>query len=222
MPSPVQQILFDADGVLQTWAPGSVAKVRDLPATSAPDLAASPYVTAHELRDAFLQAVFAAEKPCAIGAADFAQQIDLLRQQWKVRLPLDQVLKIWEAIVPIGPMFALIDRLRSLGIRCHLATNQQAYRARYMRHTLGYDRRFDSSFYSCDMSVAKPDPAYFQHIVQTLGVSPSELLFVDDRQDNVAAARSVGLQAVVFDAREVAAPEVVFMELVGHLIPDAG
>jgi len=214
----VQQILFDADGVVQVWAPGSVARVRNLPSVLPADVEASPYADATQLQDAFLQAVFAAEKPCAIGVADFAEQLELLRQQWKVQLPLAQVLEIWQAIEPIQPMFALIERFTKAGVPCHLATNQQSYRADYMRVALSYDDHFQRSFYSCDMGVAKPEPDYFRAIVQALGVAPATLLFVDDRADNVAAAASVGLQALVFDARLTQQPDSAFTEAVSHLL----
>ena len=64
-----------------------------------------------------------------------------------------------------------------------------------MRSALPYEDVLDGSFYSYELGAAKPDPAYFTHIVERLGVPPEQLLFVDDRADNVAAARSVGLAA---------------------------
>ena len=71
-----------------------------------------------------------------------------------------------------------------------------------MSEQLGYASAFDRTFYSCDVGYAKPDPAYFEQIVRDLGVAPGDLLFIDDLDDNVAAARSVGLHAEVFRAEE--------------------
>ena len=34
-----------------------------------------------------------------------------------------------------------------------------------MRESLGYDEVFDDLFYSCELGVAKPDPAYFTEAV---------------------------------------------------------
>ncbi|MGN6780659.1 MAG: HAD-IA family hydrolase, partial [Marmoricola sp.] len=42
---------------------------------------------------------------------------------------------------------------------------------------------------------AKPDPAYFAHIAEDLGLSLDELLFVDDSPSHVVAARQLGLHA---------------------------
>jgi putative hydrolase of the HAD superfamily len=77
----------------------------------------------------------------------------------------------------------------------HLGTNQQAGRAAYMRDELGYDDLFDESFYSCELGAAKPDPAFFCRVLDRLGAAAPEVLFVDDNEANVVAARECGLAA---------------------------
>lgn len=42
----------------------------------------------------------------------------------------------------------------------------------------------------------KPDPAYFARALARLDVASSDVLFIDDRQDNVDAARTAGVVAV--------------------------
>jgi len=65
----------------------------------------------------------------------------------------------------------------------------------YMKTELGYDEVFDSSFYSSDVGWAKPSAEFFRHVVEALGVSPDEVLFVDDSQANVDGARVAGLRS---------------------------
>ena len=50
--------------------------------------------------------------------------------------------------------------------------------------------------------VAKPDPAIFEIAVRRAGIPAEELVFVDDRPDNVAAAIESGLDGVVFTDAE--------------------
>lgn len=69
-----------------------------------------------------------------------------------------------------------------------------------MAATLGYERVFERCFYSHRLGVAKPDPRYFATIAEELRLAPAELLFVDDRAQNVAGAREAGLHAAVFTA----------------------
>ena len=70
----------------------------------------------------------------------------------------------WFAAEPA--VVALIGELRAAGIGCHLATNQQAYRRAIMQDERGYGEWFDQTFYSCDLGLAKPDPAYFRAILR--------------------------------------------------------
>ena len=69
-----------------------------------------------------------------------------------------------------------------------------------MSETLGYSKCFDREFYSCDIGFVKPDERYFQSIITKLGVSPSSILFIDDQESSVMAARVTGLNAAVFTA----------------------
>jgi putative hydrolase of the HAD superfamily len=67
-----------------------------------------------------------------------------------------------------------------------------------MHEDLGYGQLLDGAFYSYELGVAKPDPAYFTTILDRLDVPGGQVLFVDDRLDNVESARSIGLRAEVW------------------------
>jgi len=71
-----------------------------------------------------------------------------------------------------------------------------------MQETFGYEELFDRTFYSYELGLAKPDPAYFGAVVDALGVRPEEAVFVDDMRANVLGAREAGLRAVLFPATE--------------------
>jgi HAD superfamily hydrolase (TIGR01509 family) len=55
--------------------------------------------------------------------------------------------------------------------------------------------RFDHRFLSFALGMVKPDRQIFDHVVQTLGVEPGRVLFLDDNLVNVEGARTVGLRA---------------------------
>jgi putative hydrolase of the HAD superfamily len=57
---------------------------------------------------------------------------------------------------------------------------------------------FRHRFFSADLRLAKPDPMIFQQLCQQLQAEPGELLFIDDRQENVDAAAKMGINAVLF------------------------
>ncbi|MCW2918096.1 MAG: HAD-superfamily hydrolase, subfamily variant 3 [Actinomycetia bacterium] len=59
-------------------------------------------------------------------------------------------------------------------------------------------RHFASLTYSCRIGVAKPDPRAFEICAERLGVRPADVVFFDDNEHNVAAARKVGMTAELF------------------------
>lgn len=59
-------------------------------------------------------------------------------------------------------------------------------------------RHFAALTYSCRIGVAKPDPRAYEICAAELGVDPRDVLFFDDQERNVAAAREVGMTAEVF------------------------
>jgi putative hydrolase of the HAD superfamily len=59
-------------------------------------------------------------------------------------------------------------------------------------------------FFSAHLGASKPSPEIFRRVAAELGTAPAEILFVDDRADNVAAAKAVGLRTLLFtDAAEL-------------------
>ena len=51
------------------------------------------------------------------------------------------------------------------------------------------------------MGIRKPDPCIFQLALEQLGdISPGQVIFLDDYQANVDAARDLGLQAILVGA----------------------
>jgi len=63
--------------------------------------------------------------------------------------------------------------------------------------------RIDRVIASCHLGARKPDPAFYTRLLDTVGRPASQVLFVDDREDNVEAARAVGLRAHRFEDAEV-------------------
>jgi putative hydrolase of the HAD superfamily len=177
----IRHVLLDADGVLQHLPGGWLEALR-------------PYVGDRVER--FVRETNLDEEPCLRGESDFLPLLAGHLERYGVTRPAAEVYAaIWHHIHVEPSSLELVRDLREVGIGVHLATNQEARRASYMRTTLGYDDLFDESFYSCELGVAKPDAAFFTTAVDRLASSPPEVLFVDDHEPNVVAAREVGLAA---------------------------
>jgi FMN phosphatase YigB (HAD superfamily) len=60
---------------------------------------------------------------------------------------------------------------------------------------------FDGEFLSFEVGMTKPDLEFHKHVLDSIGLSdPSSAIFVDDKIANVNAARTFGIQGIVFDS----------------------
>jgi putative hydrolase of the HAD superfamily len=59
-------------------------------------------------------------------------------------------------------------------------------------------RSFDHHTFSHRLGLAKPDLAIYRHAVEGLGEDASHILFVDDREENILAAREAGMVAIQY------------------------
>jgi putative hydrolase of the HAD superfamily len=60
----------------------------------------------------------------------------------------------------------------------------------------GFEQLVDTIIYSHEVGLAKPDPAVFRLTEERLGVEPHEIVFLDDHDGHVEAARQLGWHAV--------------------------
>ena len=69
----------------------------------------------------------------------------------------------------------------------------------------------DLIVYSHEVGIGKPDPKIFEIAWTRLGIQPAEMLFVDDVEGHINAARALGIKGVLFKdtARAIAEIEAV-------------
>ena len=65
-------------------------------------------------------------------------------------------------------------------------------------HYLGLADAFDTMVISAEERLLKPDPAIYRLVLRRLAVQPHQAVFVDDREENIAAAQALGMHAVLF------------------------
>jgi glucose-1-phosphatase len=138
------------------------------------------------------------------------------REHWDiVRQNLDipsEVLSPLESHFWGGDMIdeELIDYIRSLRPRYKtgLLSNAWDDLRRYLQEEWKIADAFDEIVISAEVGVAKPDPRIYQIILEHLGVTPPEAIFVDDYPDNVEGAIRVGMHAIRFENPEQAKQEI--------------
>ncbi len=203
----IKAVLFDADGVIQRQTLTLHAVLTDV--LGAP---------AHSV-DEMYRDIWEAEGPALTGRVDFSEALSAALDKWGMAGRLQDFIEPSTSIRVDRAIIGIVRRLRGAGILCCLASNQMTYRARYMSEKLGYADIFDMEFYSCRIGYKKPDPAYYTAILEELGLPPGEVLFIDDVEANVDAARRLGIAASVFQPGPGVEPHELMRRILAEHIP---
>lgn len=96
-----------------------------------------------------------------------------------------------------GPMIGTIDLLRALRAKYRLAclSNNNPVHWSRLCEEFGIDREFDATYLSHEIGIMKPDRRVYEHVLSAEGMTPRDIVFLDDNAENVAAARAVGMAA---------------------------
>lgn len=101
-------------------------------------------------------------------------------------------------LVPQAATVALIERLHAAGRPLYFLSNMPKPYAEHLEANLGFLRCFRGGLFSAALRMVKPEAAIFRHAEASFGHEPGDLLFIDDHEANVEAARSLGWQALHF------------------------
>jgi putative hydrolase of the HAD superfamily len=100
------------------------------------------------------------------------------------------------------------ESVRAAGTRTAILSNMPLPLREYLDCCCPWMPAVDHSTYSCDVRMTKPDPRIYRHCLEGLGVEAGEAVFLDDREENVEAAREVGIHAILFTSYHQAVGEV--------------
>lgn len=92
----------------------------------------------------------------------------------------------------------LIERVRTRYRVAFLSNSNEIHAELIPRQFASIFRKDDRFIFSHRFRVAKPDPEIFRRTVEVLGTLAQNIVFIDDLQENVTAARSVGMQTFHF------------------------
>jgi HAD superfamily hydrolase (TIGR01509 family) len=104
---------------------------------------------------------------------------------------------LWGAWQVDEAVLALVDRLRQTH-RLAILSNATDALEGMLAGRYGVADRFEVILSSARLGLAKPDPAVFGRALAALGLEAGEVVFVDDRAENIAAAAALGLHVAWF------------------------
>ena len=119
-----------------------------------------------------------------------------------MRIPYEQFLEVWNDIFVVDEaMSRLVGRLLE-EYPCYLISNTNRPHFEYLRRLCPVLERLNGWILSYEVGHLKPNPAIYHRALEIACLKPSEMFYVDDRDDLIQAARSMGFQTHRFGGYE--------------------
>jgi len=96
-----------------------------------------------------------------------------------------------------SPVVETLNRLKPT-YRMVMLSNTDVMRLGFIKERFPEALLFDEYVLSYEVGFTKPHPLIYQIAVDKAEVSPNECLFIDDRAENIEAARQLGIQTIHF------------------------
>ena len=104
-----------------------------------------------------------------------------------------------DIFVPIDAMVRLHAQLRAQGIPTHIFSNTNQIAIDFVRRQFPFFREFDQYVLSYEHGAMKPNPKLYEVVEEAAGLNGSELIYIDDRPENVEAGAARGWNAILHE-----------------------
>ncbi len=188
--TPVRAVVFDFGGVISSFDVG-IFLARIAPYTEKPASEVGALIYGSTLPVLY--------ESGQIGSEEFFSRVAEL---CGLRIPREEFARAFTDIfTPIEPTLDLIRRLKGryrLGLLSN--TNEWHFRGHIAR--IPVFSLFDAVTLSYEVREMKPGERIYRDALDKLRLPPEECVFIDDLEENVAAARKLSMRAIRYDGHD--------------------
>jgi HAD superfamily hydrolase (TIGR01509 family) len=116
----------------------------------------------------------------------------------------------------IEPMVQLQGELQQRGLPAYAFSNTNELAAEHIRRPFPFYGKFDGCILSFQHGVMKPDARLYEVVENQSGRREAEILYLDDRPENIAAGAARGWQAILHESPEKSRAAVQKLGLLNH------
>jgi len=136
-----------------------------------------------------IEAAYLAASLGQIGAAEFWARVDLsaqLEDDYLAQFALN------------SGALELLSGMQAAGVPVWCLSNDVGRWSTRLRDNFEIESLLAGSIISGDVGIRKPDREIYQRLIDSSGYPAADLLFVDDRKQNVDAASQLGIDSILF------------------------
>lgn len=109
-------------------------------------------------------------------------------------------------------MYVLIEQLKKNGLRIGMLSNIDDRYTKLIRD-FGFYAPFEPCLLSCEMGLEKPDPKAYELLLKTINLPAEDIVFIDDKQENVDSAKKLGIDAILFKSESQLRQQLIERDL---------
>jgi 2-haloacid dehalogenase len=117
-----------------------------------------------------------------------------------------------------GPIVGTVDilaELRERDVPVYALSNWSAETFPFAQRRFEFLQWFRAIFLSAQVRLVKPDPRIFHYFCEQFDLRPEQIIYIDDLQHNVEAARTIGMHAIRFSSPAMLRRDLVQLRLLG-------
>lgn len=183
----MKDIVFDFGGVLVDWNPRHLYK--------------KVFASAEEMEWFLGNVCTPAWNAQQDGGRSFAQAVSELKVEYpKYAAQIEDFYNRWDETLagPIKGAVEILRELKSKGLRIYGLTNWSAETFPIAFERFDFFKLLDGIVVSGEEGLIKPDPEIYKRLLQRFDLQAPNCIFIDDNAGNIAAAKALGFEGIVF------------------------
>lgn len=121
-----------------------------------------------------------------------------------------------DIFTPIDPMVKLHAELRRKGLPTYIFSNTNELAVRHIRNNFPFFSNFDGYILSYEHGAMKPGAKLYEVVERASGCRGSEILYLDDRPENVEAGAARGWQVILQENPDKTRAGLTALGLLNH------
>lgn len=151
-----------------------------------------------------------------VGELSDEQYFDYLRELMSLETNTAQIKAGWDAMLgePILPTIEMVRQCHDK-LPCSIFSNTNpSHQQKWSDDHADFLPLFDQIFLSNEIALRKPNLPAFKHVCHAMQIPAQNILFFDDREDNIEGATAAGLQTVLVKSHEDIAKALAQLNLI--------
>jgi putative hydrolase of the HAD superfamily len=195
-----KNIIFDLGGVIFEWNPDYF-----LPAILKTNTQAIDY-----FRTILNSGLWRSFDRGTVSIEQAAEKID---PKFDKALYVDFCRKLPKYITPVKEMVQIFYKVKKLGFKTYMLSNFPKELFEEVSKKNEFLKEFDGSVISYKVKEIKPEPEIYKTLLEKYSLNPEECLFLDDRKENLEAAKKIGIDGILVEEPKKVTQELKLMQI---------